>query len=162
MNYNGYGKSVEDLHLSPRELYEAVRPFKDPLDFYRQSHVLTQLKEGFDSDMALARSQKPLRESDSGRIFQFPATSWSRRAVGVFANEKARELPKKAHALLVNNGDGTFLVSVRAPLVRKQGAVDLCRRFPSGGGRAAAAGINQLPAKQLDEFFQAFDETFTL
>lgn len=162
MNYNGYGKSVEDLHLSPQELYQAVQPFKDPLDFYHQSDVLIQLKEGFDRDMALARGQKPLRESGSGRIFQFPAVSWPRRAAGVFANEKARELPEKAHALLVDNGDGTFLVSVRAPLVRKKGAVDLCRRFPTGGGRAAAAGINQLPGKQLDEFLQAFDETFKL
>jgi hypothetical protein len=75
---------------------------------------------------------------------------------GVFSNEKAREKENKAHALLVDNGDGSFLVSVRAPLDNKQGAVGLCRQFPTGGGREAAAGINALPANQFNEFIEAF------
>ena len=161
LNYNGYGKVLSDLHFSPALLYEAVRPFVDPLDFYHESDVLAQLRQGFIHDMELARNTPPLIDSEIGRIYKFSAAAWPRRAAGVFANEKAREVPDKAHALLVDNGDGSFMASVRAPLVRKQGAVDLCRRFPSGGGRAAAAGINNLPEGQLDEFLHAFEETFS-
>jgi len=52
---------------------------------------------------------------------------------------------------------GGFVVSVRAPLANREGADELCRRFPSGGGRKAAAGINGLP----DEFYADFVEAFT-
>ncbi len=161
LNYNGYGRKPEDLYFSPAALYEAVRPFSDPLDFYRQSEVLARLRRGFNHDMELAGNTPALRESSVGRIYKFPAATWPRRVAGVFANEKAREAEDKAHALLVDNGDGSFMVSVRAPLNRKQGAVDLCRRFPTGGGRAAAAGINRLPLEQLDEFFDTFEEIFS-
>ena len=57
--------------------------------------------------------------------------------------------------------DGTYLVSVRAPLGNKVGASVLCRRFPTGGGREAAAGINNLPADQLDDFMNQFDEFYS-
>ncbi|MCB2184657.1 MAG: acetyltransferase [Desulfobulbaceae bacterium] len=156
MNYNGYGRVLSDLHCTPQELFKAVQPYEDPLAFYRESDVLDRLKKGYDQDMKLARAAAPFSESDSGRIYKFPAVSWPRRVAGVFSNEKAREMQEKAHALLVDNGDATFLVSVRAPLKNKQGAVDLCRRFPTGGGREAAAGINALPADQLDAFIEAF------
>lgn len=160
MNYNGYGRTLSDLHCTPQELYGAVKPFENPLDFYRQSEVLDSLKKGFAADMGLARAAEPISVSDTGRVFKFPDAPWSRRVAGVFSNEKARELEEKAHALLVDNGDETFLVSVRAPLANKQGAVGLCRRFPTGGGREAAAGINALPLEQLDDFLAAFHKSW--
>jgi hypothetical protein len=36
----------------------------------------------------------------------------------------------------------------------------LCRAFPSGGGRPAAAGINNLPSRMLPQFLNLFFETF--
>jgi hypothetical protein len=36
----------------------------------------------------------------------------------------------------------------------------LCRAFPTGGGRAAAAGINSLPPEMLDQFIAAFHATY--
>lgn len=156
MNYNGYGRVVSDLHYSPQDLYKAVQPYSDPLEFYNTSDVLVRLKEGFEKDMAQARGQEPHSEKESGRVFILPDAAWPRRVAGVFSNEKAREKEQKAHALLVDNGDGSYLVSVRAPLQNKQGAADLCRRFPTGGGREAAAGINALPVEQLDDFLEAF------
>jgi len=161
LNYNGYGERVEDLHCSPQDLYRAVRSFENPFDFMAKSTVLAGLKAGFDADMAAARSQMPIREEVSGRIYQFPAEPWSRRAAGVFSNEKARERPELAHALLVDNNDGTFLVSVRAPLNNKRGADTLCRAFPTGGGRAGAAGINALPQERREEFIVQFFITFS-
>jgi hypothetical protein len=51
-------------------------------------------------------------------------------------------------------------VSVRSPLERPQGADALCRAFPGGGGRRAAAGINHLPRDELDRFVAAMDAAF--
>jgi hypothetical protein len=75
-------------------------------------------------------------------------------------NEKARQDQGRAHALLVENSDGSLLVSVRAPLLGRTGADELCRAFPTGGGRPAAAGINSLPPARLTEFLNLFVETF--
>jgi len=49
---------------------------------------------------------------------------------------------------------------VRAPLTRKKGADELCRKFATGGGRAAAAGINDLQADQLGEFIRQFTQQY--
>lgn len=156
MNYNGYGRDPADLHFRPEELFAAVQPYENPLHFYRESPVLNKLRQGYADDMELARASSPLAENAHGRIFSFPDAPWCRRVAGVFSNEKARELEGKAHALLVDNGDGTLLVSVRAPLADKQGAAALCRKFPTGGGREAAAGINALPSALLQDFVAAF------
>lgn len=161
MNYNGYGASIDDLHLAPQELYKAVRPFDDPLAFYNESPVLARLRTGYASDMENAGQQNVQHVGAIGRIFYFPAEPWSKRVAGVYSNEKAREKPEMAHALLVDNGNGTYMASVRAPLQRKKGADDLCRKFPTGGGRAAAAGINALPEEMLDDFLGSFREVFS-
>ncbi|HIJ89781.1 MAG: acetyltransferase [Desulfobulbaceae bacterium] len=161
MNYNGYGRKVEDLHVSPQELYAAVKPYADPLVFCGEAEILAQLRQGFADDLRRARGVTPLRETAHGRIFAFPEEKWASRIAGVFSNEKARERVDAAHALLVDNGDATFMVSVRAPLARREGADSLCRAFPTGGGRAAAAGINALPAGQVEDFCQKFIEVFS-
>ena len=62
--------------------------------------------------------------------------------------------------VFTERADGTYLVSVRAPLDNKQGADELCRQFPTGGGRAAAAGINALPGDQLDAFIDALRTSY--
>jgi hypothetical protein len=160
LNYNAYGRTVADLHIDPVELYRAVQPFADPLDFCARSPVPAKLRAGYESDMQMARAAVPFREHAGGRVYLLPAEPWAMRSGGVFINELARSRPEAAHALLVANGDSTFTVSVRAPLARREGADVLCRRFPSGGGRAGAAGINFLPASRTDEFIQLFEETF--
>ncbi len=160
MNYNGYGRTVEDLHLRPEQLYRAVAPYQDPFAFLAGSDVPDRLRQGFADDMRRARAVPPEDLDGTGRLYRLPNAPWARRAVGVLANEKARERPELAHALFVDNGDGTWLVSVRAPLERRHGADALCRAFPTGGGRQAAAGINALPNDMLDEFRHAFAKTF--
>ncbi len=160
LNYNGYGKEVADLHFDPVTLFQAVQPYQDPLQFYAESDTLATLRQGFHDDMEKARSVGPAAEEESGRVYIFPCQPWARRTAGVFSNERAREQPDKGHALLVDDGKGSYVVSVRAPLNRKKGAVELCKAFPTGGGRAAAAGINQLPASQVVEFEAAFFAAF--
>lgn len=41
------------------------------------------------------------------------------------------------------------------------GADTLCRRFPTGGGRANAAGINRLPDDQLEPFLDALRQQYS-
>ena len=75
-------------------------------------------------------------------------------------NDLAKQFPDRAHALLVDMGDGHHRVSVRAPYNRKDGADELCRQFPSGGGRKAAAGINALAQDSLAQFIDKFNIQF--
>ena len=79
---------------------------------------------------------------------------------GLFSNERAREKPDLAHAIIIENNDKSYRISVRAPLNRRKGADTLCRAFPTGGGRVAAAGINALPVELLDDFVNSFIEVF--
>ena len=160
LNYNGYGKSVEDLYFHPADLYNALKSYRDPLDFWHSAPELARLREGFNADRENARQFKPFQENSVGRIYRFPAAPWCRRVAGVFMNEKARDREDLAHALLIDNGDNTIMASIRAPLTNRTGADQLCRTFPTGGGRPAAAGINELPTEMLNEFITTFDEVF--
>jgi len=160
MNYNGYGRSVDDLFFHPADLYGALRPFADPLAFARESPALPRLREGYREDMAKAAALAPFSDTVVGRVYLFPDEPWARRVAGVFSNDKARERPSQAHALLVDNGDNTTMVSVRAPLATKRGADTLCRAFPTGGGRTGAAGINALPNPMIEQFLKSFQEVF--
>jgi len=62
--------------------------------------------------------------------------------------------------VLAPGTSGAWWVSVRAPLATPDGADRLCRRFPEGGGRAAAAGINGLPVSRVPEFLDALAAAF--
>ena len=162
INYNGYGAAEEDLHFRPVELYRLVSQYADPLDFVRDgAQHYEKLENGYRDDMARARGTKPTRESDRAAVFMFPDESWARRVSGVYSNDLANGAPTRAHAVVTERSDGTYLISVRAPLNNKVGASELCRRFPTGGGREAAAGINNLPADQLGDFMDQFSEFYS-
>jgi hypothetical protein len=162
MNYNGYGSSLEDLHFAPAELFELVRPYATPFAFVEEARdTFEKLETGYKEDMAAAASVEPTLESDKTAVFIFPNEPWARRVSGVYSNDLANASPSRAHAVLTERPDGTYLVSVRAPLENKQGADELCRQFPTGGGRGAAAGINALPGDQLDAFVDALASSYS-
>ena len=161
MNYNGYGSSLDDLHFTPADLYEQVRPYPTPFAFVKDApETFEKLETGYREDMAAAASVKPTQKTPTTAVFVFPNQAWARRVSGVYSNDLANSAPARAHAVLTERADGTYLVSVRAPLDNKRGADELCRRFPTGGGRAAAAGINALPADQLGAFIHAFSDAY--
>jgi hypothetical protein len=160
LNYNGYGAEVADLHFAPDQLYRALHPYDDPFVFLADSPDLSTLRLGFEEDMALAMEQPETAPGKNNRIYTFPNAPWARRVSGVFSNLRAREKKDGAHALIVENDDTTLRISVRAPLNNRKHADTLCLSFPTGGGRAAAAGINALPAELLDDFFNMFHTTF--
>lgn len=160
INYNGYGERVQDLHFAPEQLFRTLAPYADPLDFAREDPAFERLRDGYRGDMALARSADLVHPGPHHSYVVLPAEPWARRVGGVYANELAQAEPERAHALLTARADGGYVVSVRAPLATRDGADALCRQFDTGGGRKAAAGINDLPATDLERFIAAFVEGF--
>lgn len=157
LNYNAYGETVEDLHVPPAVLYKLLVSYATPFDFLAdQAEVFQQLQAAYAEDMQLAQAQRPEYQNARAAVFVLPDEKWARRAGGVWSNALANQFPDRAHAVLQAKRRGGYQVSVRAPLNRKTGADALCRRFPEGGGRQAAAGINHLPEQQLAEFIEQF------
>ena len=161
INYNGYGAGLEDLHFKPDELFSKVKQFENPLLFMEQDvETFGKLESGYQDDMHLARSATVLKQTEVAAAYLLPDERWARRVSGVFGNALANEYPERAHAVLTERADSTYLVSVRAPLENKQFADELCMAFPTGGGRKAAAGINALPADLLDGFLDKLQDTY--
>lgn len=156
LNYNGYGESLDDLHFHPAELYRIVGAYPDPFAFIAEEPAFAELRNGYREDMGRAAVLGPESETAGGAVYLLPDAPWSRRVSGVFANDLASAHPGRAHGVLTKRRDGTYTVSVRAPLDKPAGADELCRSFPTGGGRKGAAGINRLPPELLDEFFARF------
>lgn len=161
LNYNSYGDSIADLHFSPDELYRQLAPYQTPFDFIRVSPAFEILRKGFHDDMAKAEALSPCLLSSSAAAWLLPDDAWARRVIGVMANRLAVTAPGRAHAMLVPNASGTLTVSVRAPRIRPTGADEFCRRFPTGGGRKAAAGVNRLPEADIDIFIREFTDFFS-
>jgi hypothetical protein len=161
INYNGYGSSLDDLHFAPAELFGLVRPYATPFAFVEgDRETFEKLETGYREDMGSAASIEAARADEKTAVFVLPDEAWARRVSGVYSNNLANANPARAHAVLTERADGTYLVSVRAPLQDKRGADDLCRQFPTGGGRAAAAGINALPGDQLAAFMDALSAAY--
>ena len=160
LNYNGYGERIEDLHFPPEVLFRRIAPYADPLEFIRNDEAFATLKAGFTDDMLRAGDADAELATARHALYILPAEPWARRVSGVLANDLARGVPDRAHALLTRRPDGGFVVSVRAPLIAPEGADALCRKFATGGGRKAAAGINRLDEADYDTFVRAFQEAF--
>ncbi|HET8710064.1 MAG TPA: DHH family phosphoesterase [Spongiibacteraceae bacterium] len=162
INYNGYGENVADLHFTPVDLFKCVSPYANPLDFIRDSRMqFEKLENGYRDDMASAAANKPEVATDKAAVFMLPNQAWARRVSGVYSNDLTNQFPARAHAVLTEKSNGNYLISVRAPLSNKTGADELCRRFPTGGGRAAAAGVNDLPKAELQNFIDQFVAFFS-
>ena len=156
INYNGYGASLDDLYFPPSELYKIMKVFKTPFEFIeKEMSVFETLKKGCEEDIQKANSLKTTFESEAAALFILPNEKWARRVSGVYSNNLAINNPDRAHAVLTEKPCGNYLVSIRAPKSNMQGASEIASKFPSGGGREAAAGINDLPKSQIKELYQA-------
>lgn len=153
VNYNGYGRNTDDLHFHPKDLYQQLLSYQTPENlFSNTASLFYQLEAAYHGDMNNAQSANVLFNNDVCKVVCLDDAKWARRVSGVFGNDLANIAPNKAHAVLTHNLDGSYTVSVRAPLNNKQGADEVCIQFPTGGGRAGAAGINALPEEQVEQF----------
>ncbi len=161
LNYNSYGITEADLHIHPADLFQQLLPYADPLHFVKEGgDVFRRLETGYREDMAAAQNLNPHREEARSAVYLLPGEAWARRVSGVFGNYLVSQYPKRAHAVIMVLPSGEYRISVRAPLAQCTGAAELCRRFPGGGGREAAAGINNLPSEMLDPFLAAFEDFY--
>ncbi|MEM9533322.1 MAG: DHH family phosphoesterase [Pseudomonadota bacterium] len=161
VNYNAYGASLDDLYFTPEALYQKLVRYESPLEFLAQdAATFERLATGYDDDLGRAAAASMLYDQPHAQVKLLPDAAWARRVSGVYGNALANEAPQRAHAVVTDRGD-TLLVSVRAPLERKAGADEVCRQFDTGGGRAAAAGINALPRSELDRFIETFQSHYS-
>ena len=161
INYNGYGASLDDLHFTPIDLYQSLIKYPSPFTFMSDNKAdFEKLTSGYYQDMQSAEELEAEFSNKDVAIFVLPNETWARRVSGVFSNSLTNQFPDRAHAVLTLKDNGNFLVSVRAPLNNKTGADEFCRSFATGGGRSAAAGINDLPSTEQPSFIEKFNHFY--
>ena len=160
INYNAYGAELDDLHFHPAALYERLLPHNNPDEcLSADPDLYGTLQAGYHEDMRRGETATRLVDEASLAVLVLPNAPWARRVSGVLGNQLVVKTPDKAHAILTELDDG-YLVSVRAPMTRRLGADTVCRQFSTGGGRAAAAGINHLPTTLVDQFIGAMRQEY--
>ncbi|MFA0619848.1 DHH family phosphoesterase, partial [Vibrio sp. 10N.222.49.A4] len=163
VNYNGYGTSLSDLHFTPVELYQNLYQYPNPFDLMDdKDSVFYRLRAAYQNDRQQLSNLAPAYESVFARVFELPGETWARRISGVFGNEIVNQDPNRAQAVLTKNQDGeSYTVSLRAPLSNRTGADEICSSFVTGGGRKAAAGINQLSELDRGNFISLLDAYYS-
>jgi len=151
INYNAYGDEAGDQHITPQQLYARLSQHAQPLDLMRVDTIGHELDALRRADLHQALAQPIHAAGPHARWVHLPDEPWSRRVIGGLANELASSAPQQAHAVLKADRQGGYVVSIRAPHSLPAGADAFCRRF-GGGGRASAAGIDHLPAADLERF----------
>jgi len=160
LNYNAYGESVADLHIAPDTLYRALRPHADPFAFIAGAGEYRLLVDGYAQDAERMESLQPRRSAPCGDIYVLPNAAWARRISGIFANRLAAQGEGRSFAVLTGQSDGCFGVSVRSGSPNEVPAHRFCEGFASGGGRKLAAGVNKLPANEIESFSERFFSYF--
>jgi hypothetical protein len=160
INYNAYGECASDVCIAPAALYALMARHADPLHMLADEPVIELIERQRAADLQQALALTPYRHHAQARLTLLPDAPWSRRVIGSLANELANAHPQQAQAVLKIAAGGNYTVSVRAPQRAPHGASELCAGF-GGSGRAAAAGIDQLPAAELDRFARAFEQAWS-
>jgi hypothetical protein len=154
INYNAYGESIADLYIHPAKLAQLMAPYDDPFQFIANESIASELAAGFSRDCTLAQGTPAAYASAHVALYVLPDAAWARRVSGVFANQLAGANPQRAHAVLTQHANNNYTVSIRAPINSPYGADDVAIAFPTGGGRKRAAGINQLPAEDINKLIE--------
>lgn len=164
LNYNGYGTALADLHFDPQHLYAALARHGSPWRFMAEAPEFQQLVAGHAADMAQTEALRPAQVTGPASVYCLPDAPWARRVIGVWANQLVQQDPRRAYLLLCPDGSGSQTASVRLGRALSGGpaggAAAFCQRFPKGGGRASAGGINQLSPELAAQVSEQFLEVF--
>lgn len=160
LNYNAYGQSESDLLIGPGELYELLAKYEDPLRFAAEEPIFKRLQSVMHADLDAAIGVSPRWSGERASVYLLPDRPSSRRVLGAFANHLAHIDPRRAYAVLAPRTGGGHVVSVRVPASAASSADAFCRQFPTGGGRRAAAGVDDLPEERTQEFIDRFGAEF--
>lgn len=159
LNYNAYGDRPGDVLFEPADLAARMEPFASARDFAAETSLFDPLAAQLAADQDRFRGLAPAVSGPSAEAYLVPDEPWARRYAATWANERVRARPDTALALLHPGAQGAYVVSLRSPRLpggASPAASDLAREFPTGGGRKLAAGINALPASDLDRFLKRF------
>lgn len=162
VNYNGYGATLEDLHIQPKRLFQQLIAYASPRELLEDPvSPYFQLQNAYLEDNENVATLRPVHSCEIAEVYVLPCEAWARRIGGVFGNALANQTPNKAHAVVtLNANQEDYTVSVRAPMNNRTGADEICIQFPTGGGRKAAAGINQVPKYELASFIQTLTDHY--
>ena len=151
LNYNSYGRNIEDLWINPKKLFQSLLEAEDPLTFI-DTDEYKLLSEGYDSDYSKAR--ECISSSEDKGFIILPNEAWAFRISGTLAHIIAEEEPDIPHIIATELENNALLISLRAPKNNPTGAGEICSRF-GGGGRAAAGGVDKLPMEYSADFINA-------
>ncbi len=144
INYNSYGRNIEDLHFHPTTLLREMIDSVVPMNFINTS-IFKYLKNGYTRDLENARNC-----CEDEIMVLLPNEKWGHRISGTLAHLLFEEEPNKPHIVAVKNDSESYTVSLRAPKSNPYGAGELCKLF-GGGGRSSAGGIDSMQGEELDE-----------
>jgi hypothetical protein len=161
LNYNAYGDDVTDLWFDPQSLAQRLASYNDPFAFIEHEDVFTRLNAGYANDLGRALAIDPVYSKASLAIYALPDEAWARRIGGSFGNYLSQAYPNRAHAICTCAPNEQWVVSLRAPLSQPVHADSVASQFPTGGGRAAAAGINAFPPARLAELIAAMQTAWS-
>lgn len=154
INYNAYGEQLSDVRIAPAEMYGVMSRHADPFALLAAEPVIDEIDAQREADLHQALALAPLWQGEQARVVLLPDAAWSRRVSGTLANALSDQKPDQAQAVLRPMRAGGYVVSLRAPRNRPQGAAAICAAF-GGSGRAAAAGVDALPPSDIDRFVAA-------
>jgi hypothetical protein len=162
INYNGYGAGIEDLYFHPADLYQHCVRYSSPLDFVTDAKdVFETLSTGYTEDLQKAFEQPYTHETADIAAIILPDAKWARRVSGVFSNDLSNRYPDRAHVILTQKTTGDYVVSIRAPQSRLEGADEVAMQFATGGGRKGAAGINSLSDSSIPALIDAMAKRYS-
>ena len=160
LNYNAYGESESDLLIPPARLYGLLAQYGDPLEFAARERIFKRLQRAMHADLDAAIGVSPQWTGGRASAYLLPDRPSSRRVLGAFANHLAHIDPRRAYAVLARKPSGGYVVSLRVPEASQTSADAFCREYPTGGGRRGAAGIDELPEAQLQDFIGRFSTAY--
>jgi len=80
INYNGYGRNVDDLHFHPAQLLEKLANYSDPFDLINEENsIFYQLKTAYLTDMKKAQNSTVLINNEQLSAVQLADEPWARR-----------------------------------------------------------------------------------
>lgn len=162
VNYNSYGENIADLNYHPIDVFDELMLYDSPLDLVKEKNsIFFKLKECYSNDLEeVIESVEELHNDNYCKVFLLPNKISSRRISGIFGNQKAIEFDNQSILILTYNEDGSYRVSIRAPINQRYGASNIAKKFSGGGGREAAAGINALNPNQLTTLIKSVYEEY--
>jgi hypothetical protein len=159
LNYNGYGRTEEDLIAHPLDVYEDLHEFVSPFNYAAESGLFGIIEDHMKQDRENVNKSDTILDKPFGCVVMLPDSISSLRYSGIYSNKLVNDNHDKAFAILTTVPNG-YRVSIRAALNKPTGAGALASQFHTGGGREKAAGINLLGEDQLDLFINKFTQAF--